>query len=205
MSKIYPTLTSLAAANISATSTPQHTTQPVTPLIGTILPGSYNSRIDSVSDVVYNGEAVAVDFVHELTSSNGDTIWARFRYYPRELDALVRFLATYGLTGPLDVATIGLSELVTIAPKPNSGYLHITARQLKTPVPSSTSVSEKPSHASTPHTSGLPTSPSTKRRGGLLGSKRPSMPPTRPSPTQAELLTDEVDDEFDDFLDDDEE
>ena len=204
MSKIYTPLTSLAAANISATSTPLHTTQPVTPLLGTIPLGSYNSRIDSVSDVVYNGEAVAVDFVHELTASNGSTIWARFRYYPRELDALVHFLATYGLSGTLNVATIGLEELVTIAPKPNSGYLHIAARQLRSPISSSPSPSVPPC-SSTPPTSGLPTSVSTKRRGGLLGSKRSSTPPSPPTPTQAKLLTANDDDEFDDFLEDDEE
>ena len=194
---------SLASTMIAAsTPAPSGTSNVLLPTIGTFPAGRYDSKITGIHDAVQNGVVVGVDVIHQLTNSNGQVIHTSFRYYvPRELDALIKIFASYGLSGALNEVAIGLEEVVDISPKDRSSYLHVAARQLKTPVSSSTSPGVAPSQTSTPPASGLPTSAQPKRRGGLLGSKRPSAPPAPPTPTQIELLDDENDD-FEDFLTD---
>ncbi len=104
---------------------------PLIPKIGALPIGQYSSKVKSFSDVVQNGQLVAVDFEHDLVAEDGTNYCVRFRsYVGRELDALLTIFAAYGLTGSLS-AVIGLEENVILSQKPSSSYLQISDRSLK--------------------------------------------------------------------------
>ncbi len=104
---------------------------PIIPKIGTLPTGKYTSTLKSFSDVVQNGQLVAVDFTHDLLSEDGKHYLVRFRsYIGKELDNLLTTFAGYGLTGSLNTV-IGLEEDVILSQKPSSSYIQISDRSLK--------------------------------------------------------------------------
>ena len=120
---------SLASSLTIATKLPD--SMPLIPKVGALPVGNYTSTLKSFSDVVQNGQLVAVDFVHDLLSEDGKHYLVRFRsYIGKELDGLLTTFAGYGLTGSLN-AVINLEEDVILSQKPSSSYLQISDRSLK--------------------------------------------------------------------------
>ncbi len=104
---------------------------PIIPKVGALPIGKYTSTLKSFSDVVQNGQLVAVDFVHDLLSEDGKHHLVRFRsYIGKELDGLLTTFAGYGLTGSLS-AVINLEEDIILSQKPSSSYLQISDRSFK--------------------------------------------------------------------------
>lgn len=181
------------------------------PTPGNLPAGHYLSEILKVDDAVQNGQVVGVDCFHQLTDSSGSTYHMRFRYYaPHEVDALVKAVASYGLSGSLGNLLQGLQESVDVAPKaPPSNYMYIAHRTLQatTQTTAASLPTTTQTTTATPATGSSATaSPPTPCKGvGLssrrkLGSKQPTM-----SRQRTVLLSEDEDDEFDDFLDEDEE
>ena len=103
---------------------------PVIPKKGNIKPGRYESEIVSISEVIENGELVAVDFVHKLSVNDEEGTRVKFRlYFPREIDLLAKMFSQYGFRGSL-VDVIGMQENITLNENSKSSYLRITDRQL---------------------------------------------------------------------------
>lgn len=147
----------------------------VFPTSQNISAGVYTSEILDVKEVLNpDGSLQAFDFYHRLTDSNGQTLYVRFRVYESELPELAQELTQYPSVQTW-CDTVGLPEVVTVAPKKAGNYLRIQSRVAN------------PSKASSSTTLG---SASKK-----LSSKSTSSPPRRT------LLSDN-DDEYDDFLDD---
>ena len=204
---------SLLATSVTASSvtSAQQTAPPVfkTPTTGNLPAGHYDSLITDVADAVQNGQVVGVDCFHELTDPNGTTYRVRFRYYaPHEVDALVKAVASYGLSGSLGNLLQGLQESVDVVPKaPPSNYMYIAHRTLQatTQTTAASLSTTTQTTTATPATGSSATaSPPTPCKGvGLssrrkFGSKQPTM-----SRQRTVLLSEDEDDEFDDFLDDD--
>ena len=206
---------SLLATPVTASSvtSAQQTATPAfkLPTIGNLPIGHYESEIVDVADAVQNGQVVGLDCFHQLTDSSGSTYHMRFRYYaPHEVDALVKAVASYGLSGSLGNLLQGLQESVDVAPKaPPSNYMYIAHRTLQatTQTTAASLPTTTQTTTATPATGSFATaSPPTPCKGvGLssrrkLGSKQPAM-----SRQRAALLSEDDADEFDDFLDEDEE
>ena len=147
----------------------------VFPTSQNISAGVYASEILDVKEVINpDGSLQGFDFYHRLTDSNGKILHVRFRYYDSELHALAQELTKYPSVQTW-CDTVGLPEVVTVAPKKAGNYLRIQSRVAN------------PSKASSSTTLG-----SVSKK---LSSKSTSSPPRRT------LLSDN-DDEYDDFLDD---
>ena len=124
---------SLASSLTIATKLPD--SMPLIPKVGALPVGNYTSTLKSFSDVVQNGQLVAVDFVHDLLSEDGKHYLVRFRsHIGKELDGLLTTFAGYGLTGSLN-AVINLEEDVILSQKPSSTYLQISDRSLRKSAP----------------------------------------------------------------------
>lgn len=145
----------------------------ILPLVENLPSGQYESEIVDVRLAIQNGVAIGIDCTNKLTSSNGKSLLVRFRYFaPTDTDSLKRVLSSYGLTGKLGSALMGLKENVAIAPRPNSTrYMHIAQRAILNASSSVTSaISNVPPSTST-------TKPTVKNRIGnsYIGSKRVSL------------------------------
>ena len=170
---------SLLKKQISAPAT-QASAQAVLPYINNLPAGKYSSEIVDVSDAVQNGVIVGIDCIHKLTFENGNITFVKFRFFePIDTSALIQVLASYGLSGNIGNALMGLKEEVDIAPRPNSArYVYIAHRAiLNVQNGVATATSNNSTNASTKATN--------KNRVGssYFGSKHASLSSQAPKPS----------------------
>ena len=173
----------------------------IIPYINSLPVGQYLSEIESIKAI--EGRRMAVEVVHTLTDSAGNTYRVRFCYYDDRVYRFIDALGKSGFVGNLcDVA--GYKEVVVIAHGPK--YAYIAERQ-KSGIPSNTAT---PFAADTavdtavhqPESEEDEAKVETPRKGGLLSYRRK----LKTSKAEELLSTEEDtdDDEFDDFLENDE-
>jgi len=178
---------SLLSATIPVFTT-QASAQPdiILPLSSLLPSGEYNSQILSTNDVFKNGIVIGIDCIHKLTDIQGNVFVVKFRLFtPYDTEALIQKLSSYGLTGTVGDALVGLEETVEIKLKPQSSqYMHIASREKLQALNSTDSDSEHKKE--TNH----------KKTGGLVARYRALS--ANKQNTQRQRLIEE-DDEFDDF------
>ena len=173
----------------------------IIPYINSLPVGQYLSEIESIK--ASEGRRIAVEVVHTLTDSAGNTYHVRFCYYGAGVYRFIDALGRSGFVGNLcDVA--GYKEVVAIVHGPK--YAYIAERQ-KSGIPSNTAT---PFAADTavdtavhqPEFEEDEAKVETPRKGGLLSYRRK----LKTSKAEELLSTaeDTDDDEFDDFLENDE-
>ena len=118
-------------SDILQTMIPSSTTQEVVlPYITTLSAGKYSSKIVAVAEAVQNNVVVGIDCTHKLTSYDGNITVVKFRFFePIDTSKLIQVLASYGLSGNIGSALLGLNEIVEVAQRPNSNrYMYIARR-----------------------------------------------------------------------------
>lgn len=165
----------------------------ILPYVGNLAIGQYESEIVAVDDAIQNDALVGIDCIHQLTDSNGKVITVKFRFFaPTEVDTLKKILSSYGMTGNLGSALLGLKETVDINHRPKSSrYLYISSRMLYTSSASTNSgaSANSPSQSST----------QSNRTGSYIVSKHSHTPlKSSLASKRATLLQDNEDDEDDD-------
>ena len=112
---------SLLTTVISSLATVNTTTNVILPYQNLLPVGKYDSEIVAVADALQDNEIFGIDCTHFLTDSSGATFLVKFRYFhPKDIEMLSKTLASYGLSGTLESALVGLREVVDIEPRPNS-------------------------------------------------------------------------------------
>lgn len=187
---------SLLNTPISASSAQPSAQSVVLPYVSNLAGGQYVSEIIAVDDAVQNGAIVGIDCIHKLTDSSGNTLLVKFRYFaPSDIEALVKVLAEYGLTGGIGAALLGLQETVDIAARPGSNrYMSIVHRVLL----SNTATVTAPTHGTSVANT------SCHKKGGVLSRRSRRQMSKSLSYTKSLLDEDEDDyeeDEEDDDLD----
>ena len=162
------------------------------PTVNKLNAGTYASEILDVQEVLReDGSLEAFDFFHQLTDCNGNITHVRFRYYEKELPALVTSLKQYPQVKTWKDA-VGLQEEVIVTPKPAGSYMHIAARKA-----SASNGSNASSNASS-------TSSQTPKRVGIaprFGIKRDNKPSS--ASKSSRLSEDDFDDCEEDEIDED--
>lgn len=152
--------------------------------------GSYQSEIVAVTDAVQNGECVGIDCTHLLTNGAGKQYLVKFRLFaPHDIKELAKTLKSYGFSGDMKSALVGLKELLEIAPRPNSAkYVYISCRSKAEQSTNESSSQDKPP----------------RKKGGLITSRRASPHSSYSSTAKSKNMLyeeDEEDEEDDDYLD----
>lgn len=163
----------------------QAAAQAILPYINNLPAGKYTSEIVDVAEAVQKGDVVGIDCTHKLTNADGNIWLVKFRFFdPIDTENLIQVLASYGLSGNIGSALMGLRETVDIAPRPNSvRYMYIAERK-------QFSESESSFSSSVSSTSTL-----SPKRGGL--SSRLSRRSNKPTQTARQTLISDIDDEDD--------
>ena len=166
----------------------------ILPYVGNLAIGQYSSKIIAVDDAIQNGVLVGIDCIHELTDSNGNSVAVKFRFFaPTEVESLKNILSSYGMTGKLSSALIGLQETVNINYRPKSTrYLYISNRALSTS-------SASPTAAASSNSSCTQSSTQSGRGASRIGGNHSLTPVKSSIVSKPNLLRDDENDDDDDF------
>ena len=185
---------STSISDLAAESLANNLADVIMPFADLLPVGSYQSEIVAVAEAMQNGECVGIDCTHLLTNSAGKQYLVKFRLFaPYDIKEVAKTLKSYGLSGDMESALVGLKESLEIAPRPNSAkYVFISDRNMQTAQSDESLSQEKPP----------------RKKGGLMTSRRASPYSSYSSPTRSKNALhaedeedDDNDDDNDDFLD----